>query len=482
MSKEPTLEEQELLADTRRRATAATPRGELLAGFIVIAGFVAGTGAMFVLPSPQGWNPVAAILSVAVMWLAIRVEFETPFGFTVASQLAFVPMLFAMPLAFVPLAVSAVLGAQVLPDVLAGRVPAVRLLRCPANASFAVPPALVFAIAGVRPGAAGPLLLAAALLAQFAGDFLAATVYDALSGRIKLRHQLREGGWVYVIDAGLSVVALVAAEELHRAPYAVLAVVPLLGLLRMFANERRERLGKLLELNETYRGTALLLGDVIAADDGYTGEHSEGVVGLALAVGDALGLDPERRRNLEFGAMLHDVGKIRIPKEIINKPGKLDPHEWEIIKTHPAEGQRMLERVGGFMLEVGAIVRAHHERWDGGGYPDGLAGEAIPLEARIITCCDSWSAMRTDRPYRRAMPFEVAAEQMTANAGSQFDPALVEVMLPVVAAAEAAQGAAAAEAAQAAGHVNGTAAEVVTASPQELSAAAAQLAVPAATA
>jgi putative nucleotidyltransferase with HDIG domain len=241
---------------------------------------------------------------------------------------------------------------------------------------------------------------------------------------------------VYAIDAALSVVALVVAEELHTAPYVVLAVLPLLGLLRMFADERQERLGKLLELNETYRGTALLLGDVIAADDNYTGEHSQGVVGLALAVADTLGLDPERRRNLEFGAMLHDVGKITIPKEIINKPGKLDPQEWEIVKTHPAEGQRMLQQVGGFMREVGEIVRAHHERWDGGGYPDGLAGEAIPLEARIITCCDSWSAMRTDRPYRGAMSHAAAAEQMIVNAGSQFDPALVQMMLPVVAAGD----------------------------------------------
>jgi HD-GYP domain-containing protein (c-di-GMP phosphodiesterase class II) len=247
-------------------------------------------------------------------------------------------------------------------------------------------------------------------------------------------------------------------------------VVPLLGLLRMFANERRERLGKLLELNETYRGTALLLGDVIAADDNYTGEHSDGVVGLALAVGDALGLDPERRRNLEFGAMLHDVGKITIPKEIINKPGKLDPHEWEIIKTHPVAGQRMLDRVGGFMVEVGRIVRAHHERWDGGGYPDRLASESIPLEARIITCCDSWSAMRTDRPYRRAMSFEAAAEQMVANVGSQFDPAVVQVMLPVLAATEG----------PGAANDDGRA-EAVSATADELSAAAAQLAVPAAT-
>jgi HD-GYP domain-containing protein (c-di-GMP phosphodiesterase class II) len=89
------------------------------------------------------------------------------------------------------------------------------------------------------------------------------------------------------------------------------------------------------------------------------------------------------------------------------------------------------------MLEVGDIVRAHHERWDGGGYPDGLAGQAIPLEARIITCCDSWSAMRTDRPYRAAMSLAAATEQMIVNAGSQFDPAVVKAMMPVVAAAEA---------------------------------------------
>jgi HD-GYP domain-containing protein (c-di-GMP phosphodiesterase class II) len=345
-------------------------------------------------------------------------------------------MLFVIPTAFVPLAVAAVLATQILPGVLARRVAPVRLLRSLANAWFAVGPALVFAIADVRPDSAGPLLLLTALAAQFVGDFAASAVYIRATSGVSVGSQLRGSLWVYAIDAGLSGIALVVAEDLHTAPYAVLALVPLLGLLKMFAEERQARLAKLLELNETYHGTALLLGDIIAADDNYTGEHSQGVVGLALAVGDALGLDPERRRNLEFGAMLHDVGKITIPKEIINKPGKLDPHEWEIVKTHPAEGQRMLKRVGGFMTEVGEIVRAHHERWDGGGYPDRLAGEAIPLEARIITCCDSWSAMRTDRPYRRAMSHEAAAEQMIVNAGSQFDPTVVEAMLPVVAASD----------------------------------------------
>jgi HD-GYP domain-containing protein (c-di-GMP phosphodiesterase class II) len=392
------------------------------------------------------------------------VSFETPFGFTVASQLAFVPMLFTIPAAFVPLVMAAVMFVQMLPAVVSGKAPKTRLLRCLANSWFSVGPALVFAIAGVRPGAAGPVLLLAALGAQFVTDWAAASAYFVLARRATLRSQL-DGSWVYLIDACLSVVALVIAEDLHDAPYGVLAVVPLLALLRMFANERQERLDKLLELNETYRGTAMLLGDVIAADDNYTGEHSEGVVGLALAVGDALGLDPERRRNLEFGAMLHDVGKITIPKEIINKPGKLDPHEWEIIKTHPAEGQRMLERVGGFMTEVGEIVRAHHERWDGGGYPDGLAGAAIPLEARIITCCDSWSAMRTDRPYRSALSYADAAAEMIRNAGSQFDPRVVEAMLPVVAGSDGPSSAG--EPAEA---------DAVTASVGQLSSAAAQLA------
>jgi putative nucleotidyltransferase with HDIG domain len=218
----------------------------------------------------------------------------------------------------------------------------------------------------------------------------------------------------------------------HNTPVAVLAVLPLLGLLAIFAQERNRRLTGLLELNDTYHGTAMLLGDVIAADDGYTGEHSAGVVALALAVGDRLALDARRRRNLEFAALLHDVGKIAVPKEIINKPGKLDAAEWEIIKTHTVKGQAMLERVGGFMVEVGAIVRSHHERWDGKGYPDGLVADQTPLEARIVSCCDAWNAMRTDRSYRRAMPYETAVSQMHENTGTQFDPAVVRALLATV--------------------------------------------------
>jgi putative nucleotidyltransferase with HDIG domain len=156
------------------------------------------------------------------------------------------------------------------------------------------------------------------------------------------------------------------------------------------------------------------------------------VVALARAAGRRLGLGPDRIRNLEFAALLHDVGKVAIPKTIINKPAKLDAEEWALMKTHTIEGQKMLDRVGGFMSEVGRIVRSHHERWDGAGYPDGLAGEAIPLEARIITACDSYNAMTTDRAYRAALPVEVATQEMRDCAGSQFDPAVVDAVLAVI--------------------------------------------------
>ena len=130
--------------------------------------------------------------------------------------------------------------------------------------------------------------------------------------------------------------------------------------------------------------------------------HSRDVVDLVLAVCDELKLSSGDRRDAEFVALLHDVGKIRIPSEIINKPGPLDAEERAIIETHTIEGEEMLERVGGLLGDVGRLVRSCHEHWDGNGYPDGLAGEAIPLVARIVCACDAFSAMTTDRPYRAA--------------------------------------------------------------------------------
>ncbi|MGZ4276827.1 MAG: HD-GYP domain-containing protein [Solirubrobacteraceae bacterium] len=121
-----------------------------------------------------------------------------------------------------------------------------------------------------------------------------------------------------------------------------------------------------------------------------------------------------------------------MPDAIINKPGRLTDEEFEVIKRHPADGQEMLERIGGVLAEVGVLVRHHHERWDGRGYPDAIAGEAIPLASRIICACDAFSAMTTDRSYRAAMPAGEALAELERCAGSQFDPAVVRAILGVV--------------------------------------------------
>jgi putative nucleotidyltransferase with HDIG domain len=368
---------------------------------------------------------------VVVLALATRVRFHVASGFTVPTQLAFVPLVFAVPVAVAPLAVLLSLVLARLPEVLRGRVRPGRLLFCIGNSWFAIGPAAVFAGFGMDPSQAGAALLIGALAAQFVADFAASSMRDAFESKAPLREQARET-WVYAVDAAFTPVGLAIAYQLEAMPAIVLGLVPMFGVLAVFAREREARLESLIELKNAYHGTALLLGDVVEADDAYTGAHCHDVVGLAVEVGERLGLDRERSRHLEFGALLHDVGKIAIPKEIINKPGKLDPDEWMIVKTHTVEGQRMLERVGGFMEQVGQIVRSHHERWDGTGYPDGLAGEAIPMESRIITCCDTWHAMRSTRAYRKAMPHEAAVAELLKAAGHQLDPRVVETLLEIV--------------------------------------------------
>ena len=206
----------------------------------------------------------------------------------------------------------------------------------------------------------------------------------------------------------------------------------MIGLLGLFARERHERLDQVLTLSSAYRGTALLLADVVEADDHYTGEHSRGVLDLSLGVSDALGLAASQRRVVEFAALLHDVGKIRVPKTIITKQGPLDEHEWTLIRRHTIDGEAMLCQVGGALVEVGRIVRASHERYDGAGYPDGLAGEEIPLEARIVSACDSYSAMTTDRSYRVGRSAEEALAELDRCAGSQFDPTVVTTLSALI--------------------------------------------------
>jgi HD-GYP domain-containing protein (c-di-GMP phosphodiesterase class II) len=240
-------------------------------------------------------------------------------------------------------------------------------------------------------------------------------------------------GEVYLVDLALTPLGVIVVAAITESPLAPLALLPFFGLLRWFARERRTRIDHALELGHAYRGTALLLGDVVEADDAYTGSHSREVVDLVLAVADTMSLPPRQRQGAEFAALLHDIGKIRVPSTIINKPGPLNASELEIMRRHTIEGEALLERVGGLLGEVGVIVRSCHERWDGKGYPDRMLADEIPLVARIVCACDAYHAMTSDRPYRGAFTEAEAEAELRRNAGTQFDPLVVKALLEVVA-------------------------------------------------
>src|SRR5207245_4124814 len=141
--------------------------------------------------------------------------------------------------------------------------------------------------------------------------------------------------------------------------------------------------------------------------------------------------DDAARRDAELTALLHDVGKVKVPKSIINKPDALTPEERTVVERHTVDGEQMLERVGGLLGRIGHLVRSCHERWDGAGYPDGLAGERIPLLARIVSACDAFSAMTTDRPYRQALTRPEALAEVERCAGTHFDPRVAAALISV---------------------------------------------------
>ena len=425
--------EPERLRDSLARRPRRLADGERRAELLVGGSFVLAATALALLG--HGLRPLSAgtaVIYVVAMAAASRTRFDFGAGFAMPTQLVFVSMLFAVPVSGVPLLTALGLAGGMLPGVLRGHVHPSRMLPALANSWFAVGPAVVLSVAHVRrPTVEVPILLVA-LGAELAGDFLANCALERARKGLTVRELIDEVLRVYLIDAALSPVGLLVALATMGRTWTIVLVAPLFGLLAVFSREREQRLRQLIELNDAYRGTAMLLGDVVDADDAYTGEHSKGVVRLAVDVARALNLDAAQARNVEFAALLHDVGKIAVPKEIINKPGKLDAAEWEIIKGHTIEGQRMLDQVGGFMREVGRIVRSSHESWDGRGYPDGLEGEQIPLEARVVSACDAFSAMTTTRPYRAALPVAQATAELRRCAGTQFDPRVVDCLVSLV--------------------------------------------------
>src|SRR4051794_474820 len=193
----------------------------------------------------------------------------------------------------------------------------------------------------------------------------------------------------------------------------------------------QERIDLVARLEAAWLGTAEALAAALEAKDSYTADHASSIAELAVEVGAEFGMDEEALRDLRYGAIFHDIGKIAIPDAILNKPGPLTPAEFEVIKRHPIVGEQILAPVP-FLEQVRRVVRHDHERWDGKGYPDGLKGRQIPIGARIVLVVDAFHAMVSDRSYRKGMSEESARLELRAHSGTQFDPDTVEAFLRVL--------------------------------------------------
>jgi HD-GYP domain-containing protein (c-di-GMP phosphodiesterase class II) len=430
---------EQLVGEARaRRARSMESRDRAIVVTFATLYCLAAVALAVLVPSERD-ESIALVLGLVIAHAVVsRVRFEFGNGYVVPEQLVIVPMLLLGPLPFVPLLVATAGALSLLPDVVRGHWAKDRWLNPVAESWPVLVPVLILgAFAPGPPSLDSTPVYAAALAAQIATDFGKTTIRNWLLEGIDFRALTREFVCSARVDVILSPVALAATLAAADEPIVLLLILaPLVWLLKNFSHDRAARYGAALELNRAYRGTVMLLSDVLEFEDEYTAQHSRSVVDLVNAVADELAIPPTERQELEFAAMLHDVGKISIPKEILHKPGALTDGEFALIKHHTIEGQFMLDRVGGLLGRVGEIVRSCHERWDGAGYPDGLAGEEIPLASRIVFACDAYNAMTTDRPYRDAMSSEDAVAQLVANSGTQFDPQVIHALIAVVARGE----------------------------------------------
>jgi HD-GYP domain-containing protein (c-di-GMP phosphodiesterase class II) len=411
--------------DARERAVTVAFAAIYGLGVILIALFV---------PSEREVSPLLIVGLVLGHAAVSRVRFEFGVGFVVPEQLVVVPMLLLLPLPYVLVFAIAASALSLVPDFIRGSWAKDRWLRPIADSGPWLAAVLVLAaLAPGDPTLSSAPVYALAIAAQLTTDFAQTVIRNSLLDRVPITELGRGFAGAARVEIILSPLAIVATLAASEEPIVLLAVIaPLVWLLDNFSKDRAARYAAALELNRAYRGTVMLLSDVLEFDDEYTAQHSRSVVDLVNAVADDLGIALDQRQELEFAAMLHDVGKISIPKEILHKPAALTEREFEVIKHHTIEGQFMLDRVGGLLGRVGEVVRSCHERWDGRGYPDGLAGEQIPIAARIVFACDAYNAMTTDRPYRAAMTREAAVAELRENTGTQFDPKVVGALINVV--------------------------------------------------
>jgi hypothetical protein len=431
---EPGPAQERLLVEAQKQQRLGVLDRERRVELVAAIGFLAAATATAVLiDRSRELDGLLAVALVAIYAVAARIEIRIASGWTYPSQLVFVPMLFLLPTCIVPLLVAASLVISRMPDYVRGDVHADRLMLRIADAWYSLWPVLVLSAFGATTATWGdwPVYLLA-LGAQFGLDTVTTTIRVSYGLGVRVGTLLKELAAIYAIDALLAPAGLAVALAATDDPGVSLLLIPLLAVFGLLAREREARIESTLALSSAYRGTALLLSEVLSTTDEYTGNHSRSVVVLAHQVGETMGLDEGTLHDIEFGALLHDVGKISVPNEIIQKPGRLTEAEMDVMRQHTIQGEEMLLRIGGVLEEAGVVVRSHHERYDGTGYPDGLSGEDIPIGARVIAACDAFNAMTTDRPYRAALALDEAIGELRRGAGKQFDPRVVDVLIQIV--------------------------------------------------
>jgi putative nucleotidyltransferase with HDIG domain len=278
----------------------------------------------------------------------------------------------------------------------------------------------------VMPGAGG-----LSLLDRLSMDYPAIPVvlFSAVSDPRTIIHAFRRGAIDYVLkpfEPGELETAVIRAIEYGRVRKQNAIY---LHNLESIVSTRTGRLRSTMQdLERSYDITLEAMGDALDLRDEETEGHSKRVTAYTIALARAMGMDTDELRVIARGAFLHDIGKIAIPDSILLKPGKLNPEETAIMREHCERGYEMVSKIP-FLREAAEIVYSHQERYDGKGYPRGLAGEEIPLGARIFAIADTLDAMTSDRPYRKGTSFEAAREEIARHSGQQFDPKIVEIFL-----------------------------------------------------
>lgn len=396
--------------------------------YVTSIAMLAGLGVWWVLTrsllTPWFDWALFAILSASFNFFPIRIDADTDVVFLLPLTVAAV--IVGGPMVGVTATAVGVAAAQVfLKKSWAKGIFNTSLLTIEATAAAAV-----FVLSGHSPGEPVSLPLATVVLVMIAvGELTSVVIFGGL-----LQQLAGEGYWKSLLAVG--------STPLRQAPIEAFVAIIFLSVQQSIGRPGMAIMAMLLvlvrfgfqayyDLRKAFEEVQSMLISILDARDAYTAGHSARVSDTAVKIAKQLGLPPREVENIRRAGLLHDIGKVNVPDNVLKKPGRLSDEEVLLMNQHPVDGARFVEGVSS-LKHLARIIRYHHERYDGNGYPDGLSGEDIPLGARVLLVADAFDAMTTDRPYRKALPKTEALGRIITNAGSQFDARVALAALHVL--------------------------------------------------